>query len=225
MATSNTKNCILCNKSDARSCTRCRSIHYCSKACQKKDWPIHRHLCSTFASFDPPEQSTDHQRIKAIFFPVDETKPQMVWLPWNWRMFEDTRCQFPDPYPFLGLDESRRMLSRVDTIFQNKVLGRELSDLIYIHYIDNFLNDGSKVNKSIETITGFYGTSQHWRGPMIAYGVVGQHGVHDIVCRDIDLGDFRHIVDFLQMYCGRPPEEAQLKMFHLTTEQLFALGR
>ena len=51
-----------CNRKDVtlKRCKKCRSVYYCSKTCQKKDWLSHKHVCKksrlrdysiTFGSF------------------------------------------------------------------------------------------------------------------------------------------------------------------------------
>ncbi len=40
--------CVICNKEGAKLCQACHSAGYCSKECQKGDWPTHKLLCSKF---------------------------------------------------------------------------------------------------------------------------------------------------------------------------------
>lgn len=38
--------CNQCGESEAKKrCTRCKNAWYCSKECQAKDWPAHKHNC------------------------------------------------------------------------------------------------------------------------------------------------------------------------------------
>jgi hypothetical protein len=43
--TYNQKICAMCYKQAGKKCSRCDSIRYCSKDCQAKHWPIHKHEC------------------------------------------------------------------------------------------------------------------------------------------------------------------------------------
>ena len=63
-----------------------------------------------------------------------------------------------------------------------------------------FFIDESKVNKSIVSITTTTADQKHdWRGPMIAYGKVGQ-GTDQNICRNFDMNEFRHIADYFFSY-------------------------
>jgi hypothetical protein len=51
------KGCAVCGKHDAdcdgkklKACPRCKSIYYCSKACQEQHWPTHKRVCKADVS-------------------------------------------------------------------------------------------------------------------------------------------------------------------------------
>jgi hypothetical protein len=189
--------CTACDKSDARLCSRCRSARYCSTACQQADWHTHKLLCAKFSSSaDSSRPSKDH--VRAIFFPTDKGKPQIMWLLCTWKHDDDdgTSYQSPDESLLLGPDASINDLP----IGRNTVLGRDLSDKIYVRHRDAFLIDGSRRNKSIAAITATKSGQCHdWRGPIIAYGMKGL-SIDPIHCRDLDMNDFRHVVDYFLSY-------------------------
>ncbi|KAH8674471.1 hypothetical protein BGZ60DRAFT_404089 [Tricladium varicosporioides] len=72
-----TSTCIICNSSNAKSCSSCHSISYCSLECQKSDWPLHKTICKTFTTL-PSRPSPSHKL--AILFPVDSKDPQLIWI-------------------------------------------------------------------------------------------------------------------------------------------------
>ncbi|KAJ8680483.1 hypothetical protein QAD02_016270 [Eretmocerus hayati] len=196
MTSSDPKNCSLCNKSGARSCSKCHSISYCSTRCQKRDWSTHKLLCASFASFDNSSRPTD-EHVRAIFFPVDDSRPQIAWLRCCWHDREGIRCHYVDTSPFLGLDKNNRVKSRTDEVSNNPILSIKLSDLIYINYWDSSHNDELKGNKSIANILASKGNIHFWQSPVIAYGIKGLGRAKEIIYRDLEMVDFRHIVDYL----------------------------
>ncbi|KAI3319327.1 hypothetical protein HD806DRAFT_548586 [Xylariaceae sp. AK1471] len=182
--------CIICNKPNALRCGRCKGASYCSKLCQRADYPIHKLLCASFAGFDITTRPTE-EHMRAILFSVDQKKPKLVWLHCKWRGDGGYR----DATPFLDGDSGCS-----NPIEYNPVLGRLLPNIVYLAYRDNFLFDGSARNNSIATITGTSPGNHHdWRGPIIAYGKVGP-SPNSAYYRDIDLNDFRHAADYFISY-------------------------
>jgi hypothetical protein len=85
-------------------------------------------------------------------------------------------------------------------VLYNKVRGRALREVIDVLYRDTFLVDGSVVNESIAGITSTVPGQHHdWRGPFVAYGKRGRD-MDSPHARDLDMHDFRHVVDFLFIY-------------------------
>ena len=40
-----TGSCNRCNKDTTKKCAGCKSVHYCSRECQKQDWAKHKKFC------------------------------------------------------------------------------------------------------------------------------------------------------------------------------------
>ncbi|OAQ34682.1 alpha/beta-hydrolase [Linnemannia elongata AG-77] len=38
--------CVVCKTPSVTRCSRCKVVHYCSEACQRKDWPTHKIACT-----------------------------------------------------------------------------------------------------------------------------------------------------------------------------------
>lgn len=196
--------CTVCNKCNVRFCNRCKSARYCSTACQHDDWPTHKLLCAIFSRFDASSRPTD-EHFQAIFFPVDDRKPRVVWLHCKWLDYEGSRFQDPDVDSFLGPDARPTHVP----IQYNPVLKRELSDTVYVCYRDTFLVDGSKANNSVAGITATKPGQYHdWRGPLIAYGKAGL-GIDQTACKDLDMTDFRDVVDYFLSYNYKPTSATQ----------------
>ena len=45
-------------------CTGCRSINYCSKEHQRKDWPSHKLKCCPIKKYDNEEKDINEQDVK-----------------------------------------------------------------------------------------------------------------------------------------------------------------
>ncbi|KAK6361245.1 hypothetical protein TWF730_004987 [Orbilia blumenaviensis] len=198
--------CVMCNKHPANTCNQCRSIWYCSKACQEKDWPSHKLLCKLFANQEP-RPSEFHRR--AIFFPVDEDKPRMIWLLCE-RNEDEERGPWESTNAKSYIGDVSKGTSRID---YNPITRRRLGSgfrawmrregySIAMIYRDAFGIDGSAINRSIlrSVSRSNEAPAIAWSGPLVAVRELqanwSLHPVHE----DVDLGDFRHIVDFFITY-------------------------
>lgn len=188
--------CVLCSQACTKHCTRCKGAYYCSGACQKSDWPIHKLFCAAYSNFDLSERPTE-QHILACLFPVGSNTPQMIWLPCEWHQDEYSRHQLPRFGSELGLDHCQKTVP----IQYNNVLKRHLPNTLCISFRDTFLIDGSQANRSIFSIMSIRPGQQHhdWRGPIIAYSRQGQ-SLDPPACRDLHVTDLRHIADYFLSY-------------------------
>lgn len=197
----------MCNNHVANRCKQCLSCFYCSRECQKSDWSSHRLLCKDFST-QPSRPSLNHKR--AILFPADRKRPQMIWIRCE-RKVEDegqgyqTSYETVDPHPHLGADRPNVGTMRIEhNPIRNRNLGsgmvhwapRQCGYSVSLKFRDNFLKDGSIINKSILTSTGTSGSPPHtWCGPIIAVREEPFERYNDIT-----LDDFRHIIDYLLSY-------------------------
>lgn len=194
--------CAICNTAGARACTRCRSISYCSRECQQKDWPSHRLLCAQYHT-QPPRPSPSHRR--AILLRSEAKTPQLEWV----------RCIKVENHPDFGTYE---LNEGVDTLllsldsgptttysgitrvpFQRNVpRKRDLDHTIELSFRDHFLSDGSLENQAVVEVTK--GKAVHdWRGPLL-FMRKKEVGFDPMSYEDVTLQDFRDIIDYLISY-------------------------
>lgn len=74
------KRCVICSSKSTKHCQQCNSACYCSKECQKKDWPTHKLICADFKNFDHKARPSPHHKL-GIFFEKSTSKPQFMWYP------------------------------------------------------------------------------------------------------------------------------------------------
>ncbi|KAK8074568.1 hypothetical protein PG997_009231 [Apiospora hydei] len=75
--------CIVCEKQDSPRCLRCNSAFYCSKTCQRIDWPVHGLLCGSFATFNASSRPTE-EHFRTIVFLPNNKEPQFRWIHCKW---------------------------------------------------------------------------------------------------------------------------------------------
>lgn len=181
---SNMNACTLCGKADALLCLQCKNARYCSKECQTSDWPLHKLLCTQFKHFDHTKRPSD-DAVTAILFPVNESKPKLVWLnnELNVRMH-------------LSSTDSPHIIS----LNINERLDRRLIPTLNICHRSKYLCDGSNPNKAVSKILYLTsGTHHEWRGPVLVFAnddiEESRPGIKDITSTD-----FRHAIDYFCSY-------------------------
>lgn len=210
----------MCNTSPGRQCAQCRSTYYCSRDCQKSDFPSHRLLCKQFAT-QPDRPSPEHKR--AIFFPAERDKPCLIWIPCRRQYDEEDGISWTqiDPYPYLGTNEPFKGIMRIE---HNPVRCRNLGSgfagfapykegyCVSLIHREAYLKDGSIMNRSILASVGAscaFTNPHEYRGPMIALREI-HHGDY----ADITLADFRHLMDYLVSYQNRRIRESVPDLHH-----------
>lgn len=178
--------CTVCGVLDTHFCGRCKSSRYCSQECQTDDWPLHKLLCKAFSNFDMTTRPSN-RHFRGIVFPEDECKPQVAWL-------KQSNIE-----PSMGPHKIQTLQLQNDAI-----LLRALPDTIDIICRENFLADGSQLNKSITAVLAtFPKQSYRWRGPIVALGKKGRSASAG-TCRDLGMNDFRYVANELIAYGGQP---------------------
>ncbi|KAL5333609.1 hypothetical protein BJX70DRAFT_403377 [Aspergillus crustosus] len=187
----------MCNDTPAQRCTRCLRCYYCSQECQKQDFPTHKLLCKAFRP-QSARPSPKHKRV--ILFPADKAKPEVLWVGVS-EVTGDTEW-----FPHLGQDDPVICIER---LMQNLLRGRSLGNgpihlpgrdvrgySILLIATDSYMLDGSNPNTSIITsVAPLSSVLPSHRGPVIAIRETADEDYGDI-----QLSDFRHILDYFGQY-------------------------
>lgn len=188
--------CDMCSKPGPQRCQACHKSRYCSRECQKLDWPIHKLVCKLFKDFE--ERPGGNFR-RAIYFPDTNSRPRFIWLPFTWIGGDAGNGEGIYHLPNLDIIFGKgKQLAAPNSLTFNPVLNRFLSHTILINYGDSCLIDGSPWNKSVYAIVDPELT-RHWRGPIVAYGMQGVD-FDPSNSDDLDTTDFRHIIDYMRSY-------------------------
>ncbi|PVH99544.1 hypothetical protein DM02DRAFT_729122 [Periconia macrospinosa] len=195
--------CVVCGKEKPQLCRLCDSIWYCSSRCTQADLPIHSLLCSQLSRFPSCTRPND-QSFRAILFPVNEKKPELVWLHCE---YSERNGPFWQQVPVISnLWGNVRLQPSSWVNVESQGENMEPSHTISIYQIKEYDLDLSQSNTSIANIISTI-SHQHYdfRGPVVACGRKAGVRDHD-AWRDIELTDFYHVVSiFLRINASNQP--------------------
>ncbi|KAF7556363.1 hypothetical protein G7046_g6316 [Stylonectria norvegica] len=195
--------CAMCRKTNATACDRCKSIHYCSKECQREDWPVHKALCRDMAAM-PQRPSKEH--FLALYFPEFELKPQLVWIK-KGSYGGETHLK-----SYIGPDTSRRGLDNEncdgdkiwvdrECLYANPRNGAK-SEQRHLLATGRYDMTRSQVPLSYGAVLGRSRVRKGWRGPLVFQAVsdVDEVSYEDEASDedkiiDVTLADLRTVVD------------------------------
>jgi len=83
--------CTICAKPATKNCANCHGAYYCSRICQKQDWPLHKVLCDQYRDIlamrpqPSSAKSKNHRFVSSaykltILLPEESDPPQLIWL-------------------------------------------------------------------------------------------------------------------------------------------------
>jgi hypothetical protein len=113
-----------------------------------QDWRSHKEYCQKV-------KAAGANTFDAILFPVNETKPRLVKIPWVLNCGDEH-----DPTNFHDLDKDiwfKHTNKAVRPIFFSRwgINGPELGRTLCFKYDDNFMMNGLPLNRCIMDITGY----------------------------------------------------------------------
>ncbi|OTB00903.1 hypothetical protein M426DRAFT_26132 [Hypoxylon sp. CI-4A] len=182
--------CVICDEPNAFLCERCKGCRYCSRQCQRADWPTHKMLCAGYLKFDATTRPTENH-FKAIQFPLDRSNPQLVWV---YGSFDDiSKTFFMKGAPVQNTPVERNPASH-----------RKLSNTIHVCSRATDRVHGSSLNQCVEDIIATQPYPCHdWQGSFLVYGMNGSGPKASF--KDIDMYDFRQAIDYFISHGRRRP--------------------
>lgn len=183
MPSATTTTCIVCNTLTTKLCSGCKDAHYCSKLCQKGDFPTHKLVCKCLSILNKSARPSS-KHYKAIFFSINDPKPHFIWLDCSSNCHEEN---------LLGDKADGRLIE------YNKVLKRQLTLPIRLDWRDQYLMDDLAVPESVTVIRNAKnkeGECFKWQGPLCAVGRMTTDHKWKGAARDLNMQDFRHLCDF-----------------------------
>ncbi|KLO16839.1 hypothetical protein SCHPADRAFT_822557 [Schizopora paradoxa] len=185
--------CPVCNTLATKRCSRCATVYYCSVEHQTEHWSDHKAECKKLqrsnappASTSTPQTLTAAQKnaqipksvgsmftVDAILFPADEDRPRIVQMGFEVKSADDGGNGLTDTWHLYDMSYFERLLGdRMvgrSTVYFQKPGGAPIPDgyTLELVYRDNYANDGSKVNRCVQNLTG--GNTVHsFRGNLLA---------------------------------------------------------
>ncbi|KAF8904716.1 hypothetical protein CPB84DRAFT_1772643 [Gymnopilus junonius] len=152
------QSCLMCGTPTTKSCSSCKSVSYCNREHQKKDWRAHKEYCLKV-------KAAGANTFDAILFAVNETKPRLVKVPWELSRVSEDDVQ----YQKLDTDVWFKQDAAVRPLYFHRlgINGPQLGRALCFKYDDDFSINGSPLNRCIVNVTE--GKAGHpWCGNIVA---------------------------------------------------------
>jgi len=218
-AAKDTSACPVCNVPATKRCSRCASVYYCSVEHQTKHWTDHKAECKKVQRAKEEQASGGGQKsltpaqknakipkdvgsmftVDAILFPADEDRPRIVQMGFEVKSDEDGGAGMSDTWHLYDMSYFERLLGdRMigrSTIYHTKPGGSLIPGgyTLELVYRDNYANDGSKLNRCIQNLTGgntthrFCGNVLALRRPGSGEGAIPSDLVVNVEDGDLDI--------------------------------------
>ncbi len=195
--------CTMCNTSDAKRCGVCHSASYCSQACQKADWLLHKIICKSFTAL--PERPSPSHKL-AFLLPTASKTPEIIWVKCEQRTEDEGYGSIQwERSDIDGILSSEQVLPEYKGgIPEHKLIKRNALRGFNLHYTvqvicrDTFLIDGSKSNSCVMEITK--GKMTHdWRGPIVVMRQPGTE-IDPRFYEDVTAAELGIVVDYFLSY-------------------------
>lgn len=193
--------CETCGQQSYQWCTRCRNAWYCSTTHQQQDWARHSQECipweskSTDALAPRIDSRISHidTTITGLLLPCNTGRPSLIPLRIAGRVdAADNTTDWAIPLnDHLGRNTafSSREITR-------NVGGEPLRYPLRVFFRDNFLEDGSSLNRTVNEIT--HGNARHtWGGNIV---VLKWSGARRQGYQNMSMGDLPVIAAWFLTY-------------------------
>lgn len=183
--------CMMCCKPGTMRCNACMETRYCSKDCQKLDWPLHKLVCKTAKDFTE-DKKPSRWHLRAVVFAEDEDRPRYAWLALSCDKCRGTPNEGkPHLSSVLNDVQRQHMCAKLGYFKSNSILqDRELTDgvAVSMHVIP-----GGPPNKTFSKINPCL--MQYCSGSYVIHGeTVITEGEHHSIY-DLAASELRHFVD------------------------------
>lgn len=206
--------CAMCNSPTTNTCSSCKGANYCSKICQKSDWPLHKLCCKLYSLYAMDPNVTN--MVRSIIFPAGEkgsARPVVMITP----LYGDSqidRLRVADWKEYFGieeedLDEAEEMIETL-RITRNPLRRRDLrgpgtslgeieiykGHALVVHMRKD--RQGFPPNKALLACAQASGVEfpSPLRGPVLML----REEISDSLFRNCTLQDFRDMFDYLRLH-------------------------
>ena len=192
-----------------QDCMKCKSVHYCSKDCQRSDWKIHKLFCGLRCDDLSTKDSTSStmDTVKAFLLPEGSDSPTMIHLPLKNITSSEGRYEklyfngFIDGFTNrirsdLFTDSSIRNLPHAyHLIFKDDVSESQENQCILRLFQITAKKQGAKSKK-------YPVVKSHWKDNVIIVKAIPSTTADPGKYQDISIADATEAVKFLYKYTG-----------------------